>query len=385
MVRAGSSVVRLNSLTAVRFFAAIYVVLFHFSGRTIRFWDQIGSGYLGVDLFFVLSGFILMYNYGDRATTEAAFYRLFLSARIARIYPAFILAFILATPAVISFALFRHPPVEAWTKTVVAGLATLSMVHAWFPRLAFYWNFPSWSVSDEMFFYLCFPMLAVLLKRFGERWSLLLALACVLLAPGLLAFVIVKTGLPITNLSTLQITPILRLSQFVMGMAVGRIFLLRQHRPRLGRIWGILATTLAMCTAAFLPSIPYFLRIFLTTPVFAMLIYALARCERPSAPKKTLALGGLVLLGDASYSIYILQWPLFYMLGWSVTAMTGQHLLSFLVLLVGASIASLKLVEEPLRRRILRVLAPAPFPQTTQVSFAAVGASFFRRNFRENN
>jgi peptidoglycan/LPS O-acetylase OafA/YrhL len=377
--RATQPVLRLDFLTAVRFFAAIYVVLFHFSGHVIPFWDHIGSGYLGVDLFFVLSGFILMYNYGDKATPGAKFYRLFLSARVARIYPAYVLAFLLAIPAVILFNLARYPPVEAWTKMAVAGLATLSLMHAWFPRLASFWNFPSWSVSGEMFFYLCFPILAVWLKRCSERRSLLLALACILPAPALLAFVLASARLPFYNVpaSTLEYIPILRLSQFVMGMAVGRIFLLRQHRPRLGVIWGILATALALCTAAFMRAIPSFPGMFLSTPVFAVLIYCLARCERPSMEKEgTFALGGLVLLGDASYSIYILQWPLFYLCGLSVTTMTAVKLVSYVVLLVGASVVSLKLVEQPMRRRILRGLAVSKALQITQASFAAVGDGF---------
>jgi peptidoglycan/LPS O-acetylase OafA/YrhL len=365
---------RLDSLTAVRFFAAIYVVLFHYCGHVIPFWDQIGWGYIGVDLFFVLSGFILMYNYGDRANTSRAFYRLFLSARIARVYPAFLLAFVLATPAVISFALTRHAPAEAFRKVAVAAVATLSLLHAWFPRVAFFWNFPSWSVSDEMFFYCCFPLVAVLLKGFSERRSLFLALACGLLAPGFLAHEMLRPSSPLASLPpAVQLIPIVRLSQFVMGMAIGRIFLLRQHRPPLGRIWGILATVLVLCFAGFFPSIPFLPRVFATTPVFAILIYALARCERPSLTEKPFALGGLVLLGDASYSIYVLQMPVFYFCGFSVDAMTGRKLATYLVLLIGVSIASLKLVETPLRRRILSALA-APRPKTELGSLAAVSS-----------
>jgi peptidoglycan/LPS O-acetylase OafA/YrhL len=357
---------RLNSLTAVRFFAAIYVVLYHFSAHVIPFWNHIGSGYLGVDLFFVLSGFILMYNYGERASSQSGFYRLFLTARIARIYPAFLLSLVLAAPATIASALARHPPGEAWAKTAVAGVATLSLLHAWVPRLAFVWNFPSWSVSVEMFFYLSFPLLAVRLKRFSERRSLLLALTCALLAPGLFAFAITRAGLPISKLplETLETIPIVRLSQFVMGMALGQIFLLRQHRPRLGTMWGILATVLAVCTVASIQDIPGLLRIFLSTPVFAALIYAFARCERSSATtEKRFALGGLVLLGDASYSIYILQWPLFWLCGLSILTMTGVKLVSYLILLTVVSVASLKLVETPFRRKILRTLAVGERPQ----------------------
>jgi peptidoglycan/LPS O-acetylase OafA/YrhL len=351
----------------VRFFAAIDVVLFHFSAHVIPFWNHIGSGYLGVDLFFVLSGFVLMYNYGERAKSESGFYRLFLTARIARIYPAFLLAFVLAAPATIGTALARHPPGEAWEKTAIAGVATLSLLHAWVPRLASVWNFPSWSVSVEMFFYLSFPLLAVRLKRFSEGRSVLVVLICALLAPGLFAYAIAQAaGLPPSDITIfgLENIPIVRLSQFVMGMALGQIFLLRQHRPRLGTIWGILATVLAVCTVASVSDIPTFLRIFLPTPVFAALIYAFARCARSSATtEKRFALGGLVLLGDASYSIYILQWPLFWLCGLSIVTMTGLKLASFLILLTATSVASLKLVETPFRRKILRTLAVGERPQ----------------------
>lgn len=93
------------------FFAAIFVVLFHYSEGVIPFGPQLSSGYLGVDLFFVLSGFILMYNYADKATTQPAFYRVFLNARIARIYPAFILAFVLAIQA---WSASLYPAVRPW-------------------------------------------------------------------------------------------------------------------------------------------------------------------------------------------------------------------------------------------------------------------------------
>ena len=365
---------RLDSLTAIRFFAVIYVVLFHYSAGVIPFGPQLSSGYLGVDLFFVLSGFILMYNYGDKATTQSAFYRLFLSARIARIYPAFILAFVLATPAVVSFTLSRSPPLEAWAQTAVAGPLTLALVHAWFPRIVFFWNFPSWSVSVEMFFYLCFPLLATRLKALSERMSLLLALACALLAPGLVAFAITRANLPFSNMPwNLEAIPIVRLSQFVMGMAIGRVFLLRQYRANLSRVWAILACALTVCVVAFLPGLPFFARVLIPGPIFAMLIYVLARGERLQAKEKRFPLGGLVLLGDASYSIYILQWPLFYLCGFSLVTMTGPKLLFYLCLLLAASIASLLLVEKPLRRKILSVLAVARLPHTVKIQSLRFG------------
>lgn len=358
---------RLESLTVIRFFAAIYVVLYHFSGRVIPFWSQIGSGYLGVDLFFVLSGFILMYNYGgDDVISSSGFYRRFFSARFARVYPAFLLGFILAAPTAILYAFRRHPGVEALTKITTAGVSTLLLIHAWSPRLAPFWNFPSWSVSCEAFFYLCFPFLALRLRGWSVRRSLLVSIACAMLAPGLFSYVLVKG--PSAGLENM---PIARIAQFALGMAVGQIFLTRQHRSPLGALWALLAIGLTIATAAFLPRVPYFPRIFVATPVFALLIYTLARSEQPDRGKKGFAWRGLVLLGDASYSIYILQWPVFWMCGLSVPTMSALKLLVYLALLIAVSIAALMLVEKPLRRMLIRALSAPKVPEAGVASLAA--------------
>jgi peptidoglycan/LPS O-acetylase OafA/YrhL len=87
-------------LTGLRFFAALYVVLFHqettfaaghhFSKPLLTF---LGHGYLAVSLFFVLSGFVLTYNYADR-WSETRFSK-FLLSRFARIYPVYALTLLL--------------------------------------------------------------------------------------------------------------------------------------------------------------------------------------------------------------------------------------------------------------------------------------------------
>ena len=347
---------RLDSLTAVRFWAALCAVLYHFAGPV--FPVGLGEGMnLGVDFFYVLSGFILMYNYGEKATNRRSFYQQFLGARIARIYPAFLLAFVLTAPEVIRFTLSRHGPAEAWGKIAIAALATLTNTHAWFPRLAAFWNFPSWSVSNEMFFYLCFPALAVVLMRFGAKTNLVLAVACIGLAPRVLTIAVGAGGYQAANTGGVDRIPIMRLFQFVMGMAIGRVFLFRQHLPRLSRVWAVLPAAVACIPVLFLPWLPPILRILAPTPIFATLIYVLARSERSSASER-MGLG--VLLGEASYSVYILQVPIYSFCGFAVETMTPLKLLFYIGLLVGASVVTLKLVEQPLRPRIRRLLASKP-------------------------
>src|SRR2546429_3677667 len=91
---------RLNALTTLRFFAALHVVLFHMRVIGILpggpWWYQqfAGIGFVGVNFFFVLSGFILVYTY-DGASLNV---RKFWWARFVRIYPAYILSLIVAAP-----------------------------------------------------------------------------------------------------------------------------------------------------------------------------------------------------------------------------------------------------------------------------------------------
>ena len=82
---------RLPALTSLRFFAALHVVIFHLYSIHVTegpaWYRNLSSlGYVGVSLFFVLSGFILVYTYAGRAWTAVTFWQ----ARIARIYPAYL-------------------------------------------------------------------------------------------------------------------------------------------------------------------------------------------------------------------------------------------------------------------------------------------------------
>src|ERR1700747_3770579 len=148
---------RLHSITSLRFFAALHVVLFHMrvigilSGGPWWYQNFASIGYVGVNFFFVLSGFILVYTYEGPELNARNFWW----ARFARIYPAYLLSLIVAAPFFL-FAL-RHLdlPFYAWTKqhTFWACTLTLSLLQAWAPEAALTWNSVCWSLSVEAFFY----------------------------------------------------------------------------------------------------------------------------------------------------------------------------------------------------------------------------------------
>ena len=160
----------LRALTSLRFLAAAWVVLYtawpHLAVGFVPV--AVTRGYLGVEVFFVLSGFILSHVYLQAAGEGRYSHRGFLWARIARVYPLHLLTLfgmlglgVAATAAGVA--------VDASLTDWRALPAHLTMTHAWglAPSSAF--NHPSWSISAEWFAYLTFPAFAFVMWRLRER------------------------------------------------------------------------------------------------------------------------------------------------------------------------------------------------------------------------
>ena len=150
----------LDSLTTVRFLAAVNVVVFHFGGDAIAHLPRAGRliferGYVSVSFFFVLSRFILAYTYLNGRTSLASgdFYR----ARFERIYPVYLLGFLLESVLVIHEIAQTHAPTAAIGTGLLAAGVTLFLLQSWIITLVPEWNPPGWSLSTEAFFYAIFP------------------------------------------------------------------------------------------------------------------------------------------------------------------------------------------------------------------------------------
>ncbi len=153
------------ALTALRGLLALWVVFYHFWNDVLRLFPATESlsplvrmGNMAVPAFFILSGFVLAYNYGER------FDRLRLSEvvrfeclRLARIYPVhlFTLLIVAAMVGVSSLAGYQLTDAGYTTRDFVLNLF---LVHTWVPDYSFNWNYPSWSISSEWFAYLLFPL-----------------------------------------------------------------------------------------------------------------------------------------------------------------------------------------------------------------------------------
>jgi peptidoglycan/LPS O-acetylase OafA/YrhL len=361
----------LKALTSLRFFAASWVVLF-------RFWPSLGAGaspaliskgYLGVELFFVLSGFILCHVYLEKFGEGRFRYREFLWIRLARIYPVH-LATLAGLGLVVAAATLAR--VHAGDKLVIWSSlpAQLTMTQAWGLAPLGGWNHPAWSISAEWFAYLAFPLFAWAAWRLRSRPRFALALALILIA-GLYPAFERLAGFRLTDATTawgaLRIVPC-----FTLGCAV---FLAWRAHPLTGRV----AATAA--AAAALLGIVAAARLGAPEPfyvvLFGSLIYALASLASARASILTTPL--FVYLGEVSYSIYMVcvPWQLVFENGaHKVLGIPGETLppLLWLLLVVGivpAAMALHHLVERPARAAMRGRWSP--FARSRSGSLAAGG------------
>ncbi|GGK39717.1 hypothetical protein GCM10008955_36930 [Deinococcus malanensis] len=361
----------------------MHVVLYHYGLRTFEgapFWvsNILHSGYVGVTLFFVLSGFILTYVYLDADARRTVDARKFWIARVARIYPVYLLGLLLWLPFFIGKASGDYiSPLTAWLTGLTAPLA----LQAWIPNTACVWNCPSWSVSVEAFFYLLFPLLAALLyPKFRVATSgafalTFLGLWLLSLLPPTAHLITERSGSALGTyepwLNAVKFNPLTRLPEFLMGLALGKFYLTRRAQGRMdvqaGTILGPVVALALLLILAFSGSFPYvFLHNGLLAPLFAALIYALATGK--GVLTAVLSVPFLVLLGEASYSMYIFHAPLWdWLYKFSNTAGIATNggtslsfLLVYLALIVGVSILTFKKIEIPARDVLRNVLSGKP-------------------------
>ena len=355
----------LPALTSVRTFAALAVVLFHYAGLVGLpgpFATIARNGYVGVSFFFVLSGFVLTYNYADADLLARGQRRRFWQARFARIYPAYLLALALSLPIFLA----SDATTGISDGFAIAGQIALeaTMLHAWTPITACGVNCPGWSLSVEAFFYAVFPLVIIPLARLRPRaavalgsylWLIALAAPVVylLLPPSLERNV---GSAPLLFYTTIY-NPLLHLPQFLIGAAAAIVFLAHggkcvRHTPVLAGAAGVF---LLVVLSAAQPPYPL-LNNGVLAPLFALLIYALADNENRAS--RLLAARPLLVLGEASYSVYILQHPVAYGFAWASSGewpprfASGATLSAFLVCLIAISIATFYLIETPARRRL---------------------------------
>jgi peptidoglycan/LPS O-acetylase OafA/YrhL len=301
---------KIPALTGIRGIAACWVVLYHI-------WNLGGpapapafrpdlplfeAGWVGVDLFFILSGFILMHAHmPDFAGSAIRHARSFYGSRVLRIYPlsAVVLALIVALVAVDRGFAQAYVAEARGNLSLVGFVKTLTLSTRWLLPGHGEWNEPIWSLSVEMLGYLAFPPLAWLLFRVTTAWVAAVIVAACLF--GLLWY-LARLGAIGINLAFSHESIIRMAAEFAAGMALYRFraTLPRPPSPRLANAVALLAVALT-AVAAVVPlgtaAMPF---------LFSVLILALS-FNPGGIVDRFIGSRAIVYLGRISFPLYLVH------------------------------------------------------------------------------
>ena len=325
-------------LDAMRFVAALTVMLVHYELIMGHFVLYGAAATSALSWFFVLSGFILSYTYPT--LQGSAPYKRYYLHRIIRIFPVYWLAVIVSSlfvsitylnfgeafftevnrPFVLRYDLPEPLDVSFWAMATFRHLTfTQSLSNIETLNLVF--NGPLWSLVLEMYFYLCFPLLLILLRKINTK----VRVAFAFVGFYLLQFLLIQINLPdaeqysLLNLNIPVYTnPLIRGIEFIFGMLVYKAFVLYPYRTNAAdtKTRWVAATIAVVCYISSVSVahnyVPYqYSMYFATVPSVCFLVFALSRMNWHANARTTRI---CAVLGGLSYILYCFHWPLMEML-----------------------------------------------------------------------
>ncbi|MBS1764519.1 MAG: acyltransferase [Bacteroidetes bacterium] len=361
---------KLQALTSLRFFFAFMVFLCHltyFRDSGIPMIENLLEkylryGYLGVNFFFMLSGFVMAFTYASAIAEQQFSKKEFLIKRAIRIVPLHYFTLLLITPVVVKSVLEDGGFTAHHTfQFLVKFGAHLTLTQSFIPAIPYYFSFnnPAWSISAEMFFYLMFPAIVAFIFRKGLIRSygfylFLLGVALVLMTA-------------IRNFYDPQwlfyINPFIRILDFMMGIFLFFFYSIIRHSNRMNPSRASILQIISLIVpVVFFMGIENVFKAYSNSLYFyipmALLIFSFAFSEGSLA--KLISVRPLIFLGEASYSFYLTQDITARYMNWNGTRheiirewFAGNYLAYAAVQLVIALLVAIIVhlyVEEPLTK-----------------------------------
>lgn len=339
----------IDTLTSLRLIFALMVYLSHlcmidegaFSTHIFK------EGYVGVSFFFILSGFIIAYNYTDKLADGACNKKEFWVARIARIYPLHLLTLVIA---LLTCGTFVAAQPLSWAQLFTSATLT----NAYIPRSDFFFalNSPAWSLCCEQLFYLLFPLVLPFVK---STKKLITALAAAILIVIIGSYVTPEgyiKGVWYTN-------PITRLPDFIVG-----ILLWHAHNKIKEKNISYTAASIIECAVILLfaafyicaEGVPkaYRYSFYYWLPITAIILtFSLQK----GALSRLLKTKILIIGGEISYGIYLTQLLVINTFAPHATSFspTAGAIIT-LATIVATSYMSYRYFEKPMNRFIKKLL-----------------------------
>lgn len=362
---------RIEALSFFRFPAALLVAVFHVghSSGLVKVFPGMISWHPIVLYFFVLSGFVNTIAYYKRENFSVPNYWL---NRFARIYPLYFLAFLLSL-----LVIHLEIGIEHTARIGKVIFLNVTFLKIWYPSFVNTLNTPSWAMATEMFFYLTFPPILFWLNKKERKPSLVIWTALAIwFTMQIIHMVLGNSSLSMSDsmlvVYLLRYCPITHTVSFIIGVAAGYYFLKRRDSitmPQGIRYLLLIAVFVVILVLnhykdRISPLVGFNIEYFgvLFAPLWGLFIIALSLLK-DSIISKILSRKFFAILGDSSYGIFILQEPVYRLLRKFVFPVTGlsdgNNFYLFLVCLIGISIITFYIVEQPCRKLI--VAAPGFF------------------------
>jgi peptidoglycan/LPS O-acetylase OafA/YrhL len=295
------------SMTGIRGCAALWVMLFHAHQNADRFYNWpllqrnwfLGNGWQGVDLFFMLSGFILMYAHGlDFCKISKGPLIRFARLRFTRVYPLnavvlFLVAILVALqPGFVAWLRSANNPSDC---SLGAFVRTLFLATRWFLPGQGDWNGPVWSLSLEVLAYVMFPFLAFCALRAARKWQFI-GIAFLSLAGS----IVILRARHYAYDDTGQVAIVRMAACFVTGIAILRLAALSAESASKWAGWMTAISAAGILVAGSLPGGGILLNFF-----FAVLLYGLT--FQRGVINKMLSGRVAVFLGEISFPLYLVH------------------------------------------------------------------------------
>lgn len=348
-------------LTGLRFFAALYVFLFHMHIRwplsdDIYIKNILDQGAIGMSLFFILSGFVLAYRYSNDNTS----YRSYLINRFSRIYPIYAFTAIATLPWIgVDFGSGSTLDITlSLTKATLLVIANIFVMQAWFPQMFSYWNDgASWSISVEVFCYLLLPFILPTIAKLDNKRLVILSGICVCFSAmiGVSAAVFDDSANKV-----FYSIPIFRLPEFIVGICACLFFLRGYKRLCTSAIQISIIIIVAIYLSLVGSKMPLYVgHHWIIVPSIAFLLISFS--VGSNFLTRVLSSKMIVWLGKISYCFYSLQFLIIVPLTKHHNAVVEQFhslnnpkilMASALIVLIAVSALAHHMIEEPARKWI---------------------------------
>ena len=350
-----NSPIKLDHLTGLRFFAAALVFLSHVKlNEPYDFFQKIfENGYVGVSFFFVLSGFVISYSYGERLKKGVITFKKYIFLRFARLTPLYFATLL----PFIFYSIFTNE-FNIWLL-----LTNILYVQSLFPSSDIYFSFnaPAWSLSNEMFFYLSFVVLIQYSLMNLFRFFIILFILVFLSAVFINVFFNDVILFGSNNIShwLFYIFPGFRLIEFIAGIIIFRIW---NIGFAINSFFILPSFFLLICAMYFANNVIEELRFSLFfLPFIGFFLFS--HLNGKGNVNKILKSKIFVLLGNSSFAFYLLHLPMLNIITKFITPMQFGDvtflIVSFLIITIFSIIIHLcfeKYIERKFKILINRPL-----------------------------